>query len=188
MSNFSLKSEILAESYCCCTLEESKCYNIFLCVGNNCTEKEPKIPSGNLMWKTLQSKLRIQVGCKSEISNMRKGKFDWERANWTRSRNYIFLEIEFEVDLAPLEGAAWSWHAAHVARHHPAVVAAAREHRALVPGGMWQRWWGEGLAVWKVSLANTSPEAAIHARVKRDLVTSPLLSFDVVPEVRMTFT
>ena len=113
---------------------------------------------------------------------MRKGKFDWERANWTRSRNYIFLEIEFEVDLAPLEGAAWSWHAAHVARHHPAVVAAAREHRALVPGGMWQRWWGEGLAVWKVSLANTSPEAAIHARVKRDLVTGPLLSFNVVPE------
>ena len=67
---------------------------------------------------------------------MREGKFDWERVNWTRSRNYIFLEIEVEVYLAPLEGAAWSWHAAHVARHHPAVVAAAREHRALVPGGI----------------------------------------------------
>ena len=52
--------------------------------------------------------IETQNSCKSEISNMRKGKFDWERANRTRSRNYIYLEIELEVDLAPLKGAAWS--------------------------------------------------------------------------------
>ena len=133
----------------------------------------------------------IETQNSREILNVRKGKFDWEliwqRANWTRSINYIHVEIEVKVDLAPLEGAAWSWHAAHVARHHPAVVAAAREHRALVPGVVVTTMRGRR-RIWKVSLANTSPEAAIHARVKRDLVTGPLLSFNVVPEVRVILT